>query len=132
MEIFVYGANEKGIHGAGAAKFAKEHHGAIMGRYGYAGNSYGIPTKETPYKTLPLNRIQGHVNTFLQFVEEHPEMTFTLTPIGCGYAGYKPKDIAPMFVRCYIGDYPNIVLPEEFKEYFRETYENPDYNGIST
>ena len=63
-QIFVYGANEKGIHGAGAARLALQW-GAKMGQYGLVGQTYGIPTKDKKINTLPLDKIQVHVDTFL-------------------------------------------------------------------
>ena len=111
MAIFVFGSNLAGRHGKGAALFAKQHHGAIYGQgIGLQGNSYGIPTKDEKIKTLSLEAIRGHVDEFKRFVAEHPEMTFQVTPIGCGLAGYTPEQIGPMFA-----DAPaNCVLPEEF------------------
>lgn len=109
--VFVYGANEQGIHGAGAALTAHKLHGAEYGKYGRVGNSYGIPTKLTPYKSLPLSKIRKHVQDFLQHVRNNPQDTFKLTAVGCGRAGYTPQQIAPMFT-----DVPsNVVLPPEFQ-----------------
>lgn len=117
-EIFVFGSNTEGRHGAGAAKAAREQHGAIYGRgEGLQGQSYAIPTKGTRLdapgrlKTLPLDAIAAHVATFIRFAESRPDLTFRLTPIGCGLAGYKPYQIAPMFARAP----SNIVMPDEFE-----------------
>jgi len=47
-EIFVFGSNLAGRHGAGAAKIANRLYGAIYGAgVGPMGNSYAIPTKTT-------------------------------------------------------------------------------------
>jgi hypothetical protein len=43
--IFVYGANTEGRHGMGAAKVAREKFGAIYGKTGLQGQSYGIIIK---------------------------------------------------------------------------------------
>lgn len=111
--VFVFGSNLAGIHGAGAAKWALENRGAIWGvGEGIQGNSYGIPTKNQYIKTLSLDNIQLHVTTFLDYARREPFMTFQLTPIGCGLAGYKPTDIAPMFA----GAPENVQLPIEFIE----------------
>lgn len=96
--IFVFGSNEAGIHGAGAARFAVERHGAVMGRgVGFQGNSYGIPTKDHQIQTLPLPSIAGYVRQFLREAAVCLDTTFHVTQIGCGLAGLEPKDIAPMF-----------------------------------
>lgn len=112
-EIFVFGSNEQGRHGKGAALFALQNHGAIYGQgVGLQGNSYAIPTKSTPWSTLGLSEIAGHVEVFLEFALSRPDLTFKVTAIGCGYAGYQPNDIAWMF------DLPcpkNVILPDEFK-----------------
>ena len=96
--IFVFGSNLKGIHGAGAAKEALDKHGAKLGQgVGIQGNSYAIPTKETPNSRLSLSEIKFHVEEFLDFARANPNLLFEVTPIGCGLAGYKPHQIAPFF-----------------------------------
>lgn len=110
-EVFVYGANEAGIHGAGAAKAAMRW-GAKYGKYGFCGQTYGIPTKDSNIETMALEKIKIYVDAFLIFATEHPELVFLVTPIGCGLAGYSAKDIAPMFRRAL--NIENVVLPEEF------------------
>lgn len=110
-EIFVFGSNEAGAHGAGAALLAYNKFGAHWGiGVGIQGQSYAIPTKDFNIKTLPLNKIQQYVNQFLEESKQYPYLTFLLTEIGCGLAGYTPKEIAPMFK----GAAENIVLPEKF------------------
>lgn len=110
--VFVYGANLQGIHGAGAAKAAHQQHGAVWGKYGRHGASYGIPTKATPWRSLPLGEVRPHVLRFLAHAAEHPDDTFHVTPIGCGLAGFVPRQIAPMFR----GHGTNVILPPLFGE----------------
>jgi hypothetical protein len=96
--IFVFGSNLAGRHGKGAALFARQHHGAIYGKgIGPQGNAYAIPTKDGNLRTLPLTKITDYVIDFINYAERHPELTFEVTRIGCGLAGYKDADIAPMF-----------------------------------
>lgn len=96
--IFVFGSNQRGIHGAGAALTAKQEFGAEQGvAEGRTGNAYAIPTKETPWITRDLDGIRHSVNAFLDYARQHPELTFQVTRIGCGLAGYHDRDIAPMF-----------------------------------
>ncbi len=98
MKILVFGSNLAGRHGKGTALYAKKHFGAILGQgEGLQGSSYGIPTKNENIRTLSLMSIKEHVELFKQFAAQHPEMTFDVTPIGCGHAGYKPWQIAPFF-----------------------------------
>jgi hypothetical protein len=114
-EIFVFGSNLAGRHGAGAAKFAVENHKAIYGiGVGLQGDSYGIPTKDQNIKTLPLETIQLYVNQFIDFARLTPDLLFNVTAIGCGLAGYNPSQIAPMFSSA--SGLSNVRLPEEFKK----------------
>lgn len=111
--IFVFGSNLAGRHGKGAALYARQHHGAIYGQgVGLQGSSYAIPTKDGRLHTLPLTIINMYVDAFKQFATKHPEMAFQVTAIGCGLAGYKPEEIAPMFADAP----PNCILPPEFAE----------------
>lgn len=112
-EIFVFGSNLAGRHGRGAAKAAVKEYGAIYGQgEGLQGNSYAIPTKDYFIRALTLEDIRLGVRTFLRCAAANPSLIFRLTPIGCGLAGYTPKDIAPMFEAAPA----NVILPEEFKE----------------
>lgn len=96
--IFVFGSNEAGIHGAGAALEAKRKHGAVYGiGYGRKGNSYALPTKDMGIKTLPMKQIALYVKRFLEYAARHPEMQFQVTAIGCGLAGLEHSQMAPLF-----------------------------------
>jgi hypothetical protein len=110
-EIFVFGSNEAGRHGKGAALHARKHCGAEYGvGVGRSGDAYAIPTKDGKLKTLPLPRIHQYVGEFLSYAAEHPELTFKVTALGTGLAGYRHEDIAPMFVHAPA----NCRLPEEW------------------
>ena len=116
-QIFCYGANTAGIHGAGAAKLALRW-GAKMGEYGLNGQTYGIPTKDKKIQTLPLDKIQVHVNDFLATAFSHPEYEFLVTKIGTGLAAIPISDIAPLFKTVKTtGVFDNVILPEEFYKY---------------
>lgn len=110
-EIFVFGSNEAGRHGAGAARQAFLFFGAKwrVGR-GRTGQCYAIPTKDRGVQTLPLEAIAFNVAEFLAYARQHPELTFLVTAIGTGLAGYSPKQIAPMFA----GAPANVRLPAKF------------------
>lgn len=96
--IFVFGSNTAGIHGAGAARYAYTHEGAEGGvGVGLTGNSYALPTKDSRLRSLPLYIIKGYVQDLLDFATANPSMTFKVTRIGCGLAGYTDAEIAPMF-----------------------------------
>ena len=105
-EIFVFGSNLQGMHGGGAALVAYRKFGAIMGQgVGLQGQSYGIPTMQGGVET-----IRPYVDEFIEFAKVHPELTFLVTRIGCGIAGFTNEEIVPLFLAAHnIG---NIVLPE--------------------
>lgn len=95
---FVFGSNEAGLHGAGAAKKAYEKYGARWGfSYGHMGDTFAIPTKDIDIQTLPLHRIQQYVEGFLAYAHGHKKTRFKVTRIGTGLAGYSDSEIAPMF-----------------------------------
>ena len=107
-EIFVFGSNLKGLHGGGAAYTAYRKFGAIMGQgVGLQGQSYAIPTMQGGVDT-----IRPYVDEFIAFAEAHPELTFLVTRIGCGIAGFTDEEIAPLFRQAHTVD--NIVLPEDW------------------
>ena len=112
-EIFVFGSNLAGIHGAGSALEAAKNHGAIHGKgVGIQGNSYAIPTKGKFFNVLTLDAIKNYVDQFIEYAKSHPEDKFNIVAIGCGLAGYLPKEIAPYFTK--VPD--NCVLPVEFQD----------------
>lgn len=128
-EIFVFGSNLLGIHKRGAALCALEKHGAILGRgIGLQGNSYAIPTKETPARSLDLVQINKFVADFLNYAYYTPEHTFMVTAIGCGLAGWKPCQIAPLFRLAR--DIRNVKLPMQFQDYLPWMETLPDSIAI--
>ena len=105
-EIFVFGSNLQGMHGGGAAYIASRKFGAIMGQgVGLQGQSYGIPTMQGGVET-----IRPYVDEFIAFAKAHQELTFLVTRIGCGIAGFTDEEISPLFKEAR--DVENIVLPE--------------------
>ena len=111
---FVFGSNEAGIHGAGAAREAMLHWGARYGvGVGRTGMAYAIPTKDrTVMRTLQLGEIQYYVNDFLEYAGVHPDLRFLVTKIGCGLAGCCENEIAPMFKNAP----PNCILPNNWSK----------------
>ena len=107
-EIFVFGSNLAGAHGGGAALLAYRKWGAVWGQgVGLQGQTYAIPTMHGG-----VDKIDPYVKDFICFAKQHPEMTFLVTEIGCGIAGFLPEEIAPLFNEAiWVG---NIYLPERF------------------
>jgi hypothetical protein len=113
---FVFGSNLQGIHGAGSAKEAYKHWGAQWGRgVGPSGRSYAIPTKLRPSRgsqdVLAISEISKYVNEFIGYARSHPDDQFNVVRIGCGLAGFKDEQMAPLFRDAPI----NCVLPDEWK-----------------
>lgn len=110
-EVFVFGSNTAGRHGAGAAKLAHLKFGARWREgHGWFGQSFAIPTKGQTIQPLSLDEIRPNVEQFLIIAKNCPHIHFLVTAIGCGLAGYTAKDIAPMFK-----DAPeNVSLPQSF------------------
>ena len=104
-EIFVFGSNLKGVHGGGASYIAYRKFGAVMGQgVGLQGQSYAIPTMQGGIET-----IRPYVEEFIGFAKENPNLTFLVTRIGCGIAGFTDMEIAPLFENAH--NVENIVLP---------------------
>jgi len=106
-QILVFGSNGFGWHSAGAARLATEKFGASPGQsFGLQGRSFGIVSMEG------IHHLRVDIKKFIRFAEEHPELTFLVTEIGCGIAGYSPEEIAPLFKRAVHVE--NIHLPDSF------------------
>jgi hypothetical protein len=112
-EIFVFGSNLSGFHAGGAARIALDW-GAIWGNgVGLQGKTYAIPTKsQDMIRTLTIEEIKPYVNDFINFAKNNPTLIFFVTEIGCGIAGLKHEDVAPLFKNAINVD--NIYLPEKF------------------
>ena len=111
--ILVFGSNRQGRHGKGAALEALQKYGAVHGQAeGRQGNSYGIVTKELRKDCKPVDLwdVAQGIEKFLGYASKHPELDFIVSPIGCGLAGFKSFQIAPLFAKAPW----NVKLPVEF------------------
>ena len=112
-EVFVFGSNLAGAHAGGAARVALDKFGAVWGQgVGIQGQSYAIPTMQGGVET-----IKPYVDDFFSFAKSHTELVFLVTRIGCGIAGFKDEEIAPLFADALHMD--NIILPETFNKILR-------------
>lgn len=108
-EVFVFGSNLKGLHGGGAAAIARKW-GAIWGQgVGLQGQTYAIPTMQGGVDT-----IKPYVDEFLSFAKSNSNLKFLVTEIGCGIAGFKVEEIAPLFKNVLDENIENVFLPESF------------------
>ena len=109
-EVFVFGSNLDGMHGGGAAYAAFKHFGAVWGcGVGLQGRSYAIPTMQGGVET-----IKPYVDEFIAFAKERTDLFFYVTRIGCGIAGFRDEEIAPLFVGAR--GLANVCLPESFSK----------------
>ena len=107
-EIFVFGSNLQGLHDGGAARMARERFGAIMGQgVGLQGQSYAIPTMQDG-----IDAIKPYIDDFITFAKTHANLHFIVTRVGCGIAGFRDEDIAPLFQEAT--SLTNVSLPKEF------------------
>lgn len=113
-QIFVFGTDAKGSQRYGAAGLAAKNFGAQIGvRNGRTGDSYALPTMGCTLEELGASILQ-----FEQYARENKGLTFLVTPIGCGHAGFKYEQVAPYFRGCIaLG---NVMLPEQFLCFFRK------------
>ena len=104
-EVFVFGSNLAGAHGGGAALLAYRKFGAIWGQgVGLQGQSYGIPTMHGG-----VDAIKPYVDEFIEFAKTRPDLTFLVTRVGCGIAGFTNEEMSPLFAKAH--EVENIVLP---------------------
>ena len=117
-EIFVFGSNTQGAHGGGAARTAMSW-GAIYGQaFGLQGKTFAIPTVDyTKSGKMSMETIKEYVDRFLDFAKENKDKKFLVTEIGCGIAGFKVSDIAPLFKEVLKDEYDNVYLPKSFVDY---------------
>lgn len=101
QDVFVFGANLQGNHAGGAARQAHNDFGAIWGvGVGLQGQSYAIPTMEISRDNIGL-----YIQQFLQFAKAMPHLTFYVTAIGTGIAGFNEAEMDELW-----GELPNNVV----------------------
>ena len=141
-EIFVFGSNVQGEHVGGAALAALKNFGAENGKgLGLQGQSYAIPTcirvwqfnkhNEPIFRvTEPFDnveQIKPYIKVFIDDAKAFKNLTFYVTKIGCGIAGFKISEIAELFRPCL--EMENVVLPKEFVDYL--LYVEDAYNKLN-
>ena len=112
-QVFVFGTDSRGSQRYGAAGLAAKQFGAEVGvKNGRTGNSYALPTMDCTLEELGAAILQ-----FELYARENKGLTFLVTPIGCGHAGFKEEQVAPYFRGCIALN--NVMLPEQFIRFFR-------------
>lgn len=96
-EVFVFGSNLDGHHSGGAARTAMDKFGAQWGKgVGPQGQCYAIPTTFRSVKEM-----KPYVDEFVEYVKDHPMNRFLITRLGCGVAGFRDEQVAPLFDGLY-------------------------------
>lgn len=127
--IFVFGSNLAGTHAGGAAKIALNHFGAIKGvGRGWAGQSFAIPTMNEHLQQMPLSQIEHYIDDFKIYTKNHLKTKYFLTSVGCGVAGYKIEEIAPMFK----GISHNVIFPASFRPFVESTLPKLNQHFLQT
>ncbi len=145
-QVFVFGSNEGGLHGGGAALHAHKNLGAVWGvGYGHTGDTFAVPTKGFKTVTtrvaaadglytgnivgdsLPLSTIREYVIGFKAYARARKDITFKVTQIGCGLAGFKAEDMAPLFA----GSPDNVFFDLAWQEVFDKWEFYPKYWGTA-
>ena len=115
-QIFVFGSNPQGIHGAGAAKFAFDNFGAIKGvGRGLQGRSYGLITKnlkknyyelstnilykKTGLKSITKKNIINNIKELYKIARKMKNYDFLIayTTNGINLNGYTNEEMAEFF-----------------------------------
>lgn len=126
--IFVFGSNPEGRHGAGSARVAREHFGAIYGQgEGLQGSAYALPTTELRYDmqdkysrySMNPETIIDNIKRMYQCAEEHPEWKFKVAyrnqPDEVTLCGYSGRELMSLFKTACNGNYPdNVYFSEEW------------------
>lgn len=105
----------------GAALAARRRFGTEPGvGLGYRGaapaHSWSIPTKDAAILSLPLEAVKTHVQAFDLDTLAHPEQRYFVTRVGCGLAGNRDAEMAPLFLSGAIG---RCSFPLKWRRYLR-------------
>lgn len=130
-QIFVFGSNPAGQHGAGTARIAENKYGAIYGQgRGRQGQCYGLVTKnlqagyfeevsqiryqQEGYQSVSVAQIEQNIKELYAYAIANSELDFLIayTATGQNLNGYTDKEMAHMFA---VEENPNnIVFEKDF------------------
>jgi dTMP kinase len=126
--IFVYDSTSSGRANTVLEKMAEKDHGAILGVHeGRSGMSYGVPIWDTTngtkgrvdMKLRSLKQIKRSIRKLIDYINDHPELTFYIPAIGAGTNGYPHRQISALF-----GDVSRVWVPNVWRRYL-ETRPKP-------
>lgn len=127
-QVFVFGSNPKGRHGAGAANDALKYFGAKYGKgRGLQGQSYALVTKnldenyyerstgityqKTGYGSVTKEQIKENIKELYSVAKENPEREFLISYVDeakKSLNGYSKREIIDLFFE--VGEVPNNIL----------------------
>ncbi len=136
-QIFVFGSNPEGRHGAGTAKIARMKFGAQYGNgRGIQGQSYALPTKNLKagffeketgityskegYKSISREQIIDNITFLYLYADENPDKEFLIAYQNQGFNlnGYTSEEILDMFIEA--GPIPDgIILSDTYADLYR-------------
>ena len=119
-QVFVFGSNKQGRHGAGAALFAKRECGALYGQpQGIQGRSYAIVTKDleaTRHPSVSREEIESQIRDLYAYAREYPSKEFIVaySADGRNLSRFSAWEMSGMFA-CQ-NPPSNVVFEEGFSE----------------
>lgn len=97
-QIFIFGSNMAGRHGAGAAAQARRDFGAEYGvGEGLTGQCYAFPTLTENFQRVSNTQLKASRLMLYKTAEAHPDKEFLLTKVGCGLAGFSEATMKRLF-----------------------------------
>lgn len=135
-EIFVFGSNLNGNHYGGAARIAYERFGAEWGvSEGLSGSTYAIPTLDKEMQPVSETDLFNSFRSFIAVIKQHPDLTFYLTKIGCGIAGWNVESVRKLLWKAIYEESGNkipnnLVMPYEFYYERSERNKNRSRYGL--
>jgi hypothetical protein len=101
-DVFVFGSNTEGRHGAGAAKWAFDNAGAVWGlSRGMVNSCYAIETKDLSigYRSVSKQIISAQIKIFYSTARRNSHLRFYVAYTGGGrnLNGYLPTEMAELF-----------------------------------
>lgn len=104
--IFVYDSTSSGRAYTALEKMAEKDHGAVLAVHeGRSGMSYGLPVWDVSnaskgrvdMKIRSLKQIKRSIKKLIDYINEHPELTFYIPALAAGTNGYPHRQISELF-----------------------------------
>lgn len=119
--IFVFDSTCSGRAHTAIEKMAEKDHGAILAAgEGRTGMSYAVPVYDaskgpkgrTDLKIRSLKQIKRSIKKLIDYINDHPELTFYIPALGAGANGYPHRQISDLF-----GNVSRVWVPNVWRRY---------------